>query len=57
MNTLEQCLQKLIEKGTITYQEAVSKASNPKHYCKSRRYGHLRENDTTKQHGHNRKHL
>ena len=30
MNTLEQCLQKLIENGTITYQEAIGKASNPK---------------------------
>ena len=30
MNTLEQCLQKLVEKGTITQQEAISKASNTK---------------------------
>ena len=30
MNTLEQCLQKLLESGTITYEEAVGKASNPK---------------------------
>ena len=31
MNTLEQCLQSLMEEGTITSKEAVSKASNPKH--------------------------
>ena len=30
MNTLEQCLQNLMEEGTITSQEALSKASNPK---------------------------
>jgi len=30
MNTLEQCLQKLVESNTITQQEAISKASNPK---------------------------
>ena len=30
MNTLEQCLQTLIEDGSITSQEAISKASNPK---------------------------
>ncbi len=30
MNTLEQCLQKLIDNGTITQQEALSKASVPK---------------------------
>ena len=30
MNTLEQCLQSLMEEGTITSKEAVSKASNPK---------------------------
>ncbi len=30
MNTLEQCLQKLVENETITQQEALSKASNPK---------------------------
>ena len=30
MNTLEQCLQKLVESGTITQQEAISKASNAK---------------------------
>ena len=30
MNTLEQCLQKLVESETITQQEAISKASNPK---------------------------
>jgi len=30
MNTLEQCLQKLVESETITQQEALSKASNPK---------------------------
>ena len=30
MNTLEQCLQKLMEDGTITSKEALSKASNPK---------------------------
>ena len=30
MNTLEQCLQKLVENETITQQEAISKASNPK---------------------------
>ena len=30
MNTLEQCLQALMEDGTITSKEAVSKASNPK---------------------------
>lgn len=30
MNTLEQCLQQLVENGDITRQEAMSKASNPK---------------------------
>ena len=30
MNTLEQCLQRLVEGETITQQEALSKASNPK---------------------------
>ena len=30
MNTLEQCLKKLVESETITQQEALSKASNPK---------------------------
>ena len=30
MNTLEQCLQNLMEDGMITSQEAISKASNPK---------------------------
>ena len=30
MNTLEQCLQKLMEDGAITSKEALSKASNPK---------------------------
>ena len=30
MNTLEQCLQKLIESKTITYEEAIGKAANPK---------------------------
>ena len=30
MNTLEQCLQKLVESGDITPQEALGKASNPK---------------------------
>ena len=30
MNTLEQCLQKLIESGDITQQEALGKSSNPK---------------------------
>ena len=30
MNTLEQCLLKLIENGSITHQEALNKASNPK---------------------------
>lgn len=30
MNTLEQCLQKLVESGDITQQEALGKASNPK---------------------------
>lgn len=30
MNTLEQCLQKLVENGEITQQEALGKASNPK---------------------------
>ena len=30
MNTLEQCLQKLMEEGAITSKEALSKASNPK---------------------------
>ena len=30
MNTLEQCLQKLVERGEITQQEALGKASNPK---------------------------
>ena len=30
MNTLEQCLQKRVENGDITQQEALGKASNPK---------------------------
>ena len=30
MNTLEQCLQQLVENGDITQQEAMGKASNPK---------------------------
>lgn len=30
MNTLEQCLQQLVESGEISQQEAISKASNPK---------------------------
>ena len=30
MNTLEQCLQQLVETGDITQQEALGKASNPK---------------------------
>jgi twitching motility protein PilT len=30
MNTLEQCLLRLVESGAITQQEALSKASNPK---------------------------
>jgi len=30
MNTLEQCLNKHLEEGLITYDEAISKASNPK---------------------------
>ena len=30
MNTLEQCLQQLVESGDITQQEALEKASNPK---------------------------
>ena len=30
MNTLEQCLAGLVKQGTITHQEAISKASNPK---------------------------
>ncbi len=30
MNTLEQCLQNLMDEGVITNQEAISKASNPK---------------------------
>ena len=30
MNTLEQCLIRLIESGSITQQEALNKASNPK---------------------------
>ena len=30
MNTLEQCLQDLVEKGEITMEEAISKCSNPK---------------------------
>jgi len=30
MNTLEQCLQKLMEEGTISSKEALNKASNPK---------------------------
>jgi len=30
MNTLEQCLNSLLESGAITHQEAVGKASNPK---------------------------
>ena len=30
MNTLEQCLMKLVESNEITQKEALSKASNPK---------------------------
>jgi len=30
MNTLEQCLKALVEKGEISQKEALSKASNPK---------------------------
>ena len=30
MNTLEQCLQNLVEQGEISKKEALSKASNPK---------------------------
>lgn len=30
MNTLEQCLQSLMDAGTITHEEAIGKASNPK---------------------------
>ena len=30
MNTLEQCLLSLVKNGTITRQEAMGKASNPK---------------------------
>ena len=30
MNTLEQCLINLLNSGTITRQEAMGKASNPK---------------------------
>ena len=30
MNTLEQCLLKLVESGAISRQEAMGKASNPK---------------------------
>ena len=30
MNTLEQCLQELVESGDITQEEALGKASNPK---------------------------
>ena len=30
MNTLEQCLQQLVEAGDITQQEAIGQASNPK---------------------------
>ena len=30
MNTLEQCLQQLVDNDKITYQEAIGKASNPK---------------------------
>jgi Tfp pilus assembly pilus retraction ATPase PilT len=30
MNTLEQCLQQLVESGDITQEEALGKASNPK---------------------------
>jgi Tfp pilus assembly pilus retraction ATPase PilT len=30
MNTLEQCLIKLMQDGKISQQEAISKASNPK---------------------------
>jgi len=30
MNTLEQCLQKLVDKGYISQDEAIGKASNPK---------------------------
>ncbi|MDB4653792.1 type IV pilus twitching motility protein PilT [Synechococcus sp. AH-551-E02] len=30
MNTLEQCLKQLVDKGDITQLEAISKASNPK---------------------------
>ena len=30
MNTLEQCLQALVDQGEISQQEALGKASNPK---------------------------
>ena len=30
MNTLEQCLQGLVDQGEISQKEALSKASNPK---------------------------
>ena len=30
MNTLEQCLKSLVDKGEITKEEALGKASNPK---------------------------
>ena len=30
MNTLEQCLKRLVEEGDISQEEAIGKASNPK---------------------------
>ena len=30
MNTLEQCLQRLVDNGEISLEEAIGKASNPK---------------------------
>ena len=30
MNTLEQCLKSLVDKGEISQKEALSKASSPK---------------------------
>ena len=35
MNTLEQCLQDLVEKGEITMEEAISKCANPKALIKA----------------------
>lgn len=35
MNTLEQCLQQLVDQGTITIEEAISKSSNPKALVKA----------------------